>query len=540
MARKKKSLTPAAFLSYVRFDDKHEDGKISEIRERLCSEVRAQTGEEFPIFQDRNDIHWGENWESRIENELDTSTFLIPIITPSFFKSPSCRKELEGFLKREEQLKRNDLVLPIYYIEVDLKKARRDPLLKMIFKHQYADWREMRFELTTSPQFSRSVAQLATDLRDAISRSSKPRRPRTDLRKNSGRTRGTIAEREEIVRAEDIRERATQVAETALPSEKSEPRIRLVDISGQGEFVNVHDAVARAAPGDRILIRPGVYQENSLLIDKPLELIGDGSLGEVILRGEDENVIDFKTILGRLSNLRIEHKIAGRRRGHSNYALLIRQGKLETENCQIVTDGATCVAISTGADPRLRNLQIRSPGIGVLFSGGRGSLEDSDVYSTDSTAMSLASSANPTVRRNRIHTDTGGLTIQVFHDATGLLESNDIAGGINAVDVKWGGNPTLRSNVIHNARDCGVNVDEGGEGLFENNQIVNNTKVGMRVGTDGKPTVRGNKIIGQNIGIEISNASGIFEKNDLRGNSMSAWKISADSLAKIVRSENLE
>jgi hypothetical protein len=105
LARKRKALTPAAFLSYVRFDDKHEDGKISEIRERLSSEVRAQTGDEFPIFQDRNDIQWGENWESRIEDALDSSTFLIPVITPSFFKSPSCRKELERFFEKRRSVK---------------------------------------------------------------------------------------------------------------------------------------------------------------------------------------------------------------------------------------------------------------------------------------------------------------------------------------------------------------------------------------------------------------------------------------------------
>ena len=34
---------PAAFMSYVRFNDRHDDGQITRFRERLSSEVWAQT-----------------------------------------------------------------------------------------------------------------------------------------------------------------------------------------------------------------------------------------------------------------------------------------------------------------------------------------------------------------------------------------------------------------------------------------------------------------------------------------------------------------
>lgn len=118
MSSKKQHSKPAAFLSYVHFDDDHEDGKISDLRRRLSAELRAQTGDDFPVFQDRNDIHWGENWQNRIENAIGSSTFLIPIITPSFFKSPACRNEVKRFLEREKRLKRGDLILPIYYIDL--------------------------------------------------------------------------------------------------------------------------------------------------------------------------------------------------------------------------------------------------------------------------------------------------------------------------------------------------------------------------------------------------------------------------------------
>lgn len=105
----------AAFMSYARFDDQHDDGQLTEFRERLAAEIRVQTGEKFEIFQDR-DIAWGQNWQHRIVEALDSVTLLLVIITPGFFRSPHCRAEAKQFLDRERQLGRNDLILPVYYI----------------------------------------------------------------------------------------------------------------------------------------------------------------------------------------------------------------------------------------------------------------------------------------------------------------------------------------------------------------------------------------------------------------------------------------
>src|ERR1700759_5585394 len=99
-------------MSYVRLDDHHENGRVTELRSRLAGEVRMQLGEQFSIFQDRNDVSWGQQWQQRIEDAIDATTFLIPIITPGFFKSPACREEVERFLTRENRLGRSDLILP--------------------------------------------------------------------------------------------------------------------------------------------------------------------------------------------------------------------------------------------------------------------------------------------------------------------------------------------------------------------------------------------------------------------------------------------
>jgi hypothetical protein len=162
-----------AFFSYTHFDDKHDQKQLSKLRERLAGEVRTQTGQPFEIFQDRISIRWGQQWEQRIDQTLeDEVTFLIPILTPSYFSSEACQKELELFLKRESRLGRNDLILPILYVDCamlnDKSKREKDTLVQEIAARQYADWRDLRFSPLNSQAVRKLLADLAKQIRDAL------------------------------------------------------------------------------------------------------------------------------------------------------------------------------------------------------------------------------------------------------------------------------------------------------------------------------------------------------------------------------------
>lgn len=165
---------PVAFMSYVHFDDKHENGRLTEFQKRLSKEVKMQTGDEFPIFQDREDIKLGQSWKERLEDTIDDVTFLIPILTPSFFKSNPCREELERFILREKELGRNDLILPVYYVSskpMDDENIRaKDELAALLASRQYIDWRDLRFEPLSSPEVGKRMEQIALQIRDALER----------------------------------------------------------------------------------------------------------------------------------------------------------------------------------------------------------------------------------------------------------------------------------------------------------------------------------------------------------------------------------
>jgi parallel beta-helix repeat protein len=520
---------PAAFMSYARFNDQHDNGQLTEFCARLSGEVKVQTGEEFPIFQDRNDIAWGQNWQQRIDQALDTVTLLLVIVTPSFFRSPPCRAEVMRFLERERQLGRQDLILPVYYVSTpefdDSGQRDANELAGILASRQFADWRELRFEPSSSPVVRKAVAQLATRMRDTFWRPP----PHAG---DSGRPATARAAGAELAGG-------AEPAAAAKDTAKSEPPTHIVDPYHRGHYVTVGAAIEAASPGDRILVRPGLYQEG-LVISKPLEILGDGPVADIVIQARRADALLFKANIGRVANLTL------RQAGGAGkwYGVDITQGRLELEGCDITSLSLACVAIRDGADPRLRHNQIhggQQTGV-FVYAGGLGTLEDNDITAEDFASVAISTGGSPTLRRNRIHDGRQG-GVMVYDDGLGTLEDNDItASGTAGLEIRTGGNPTVRHNTIRNGKQSGVFVHDNGLGMLEDNDIIANGHAGISVGLGGNPTVRGNRINGN--GYEAvwirTGGRGVFEDNDLTGNSRGGWDIAPECEANVIRARNRE
>ena len=161
-----------AFLSYVRADDEHERGRITWLRERLEGEVRMHTGRPFRIFQDNRDILWGQQWKRRLDDTLLSVTFLIPIITPGYFRSSACKDEFDKFLLREKQLGESRLILPIYYLSSDeIETSTEDSaneIAKVVASRNWSDWRGLRFKELISPEVGMAVSEMAGTIKGAM------------------------------------------------------------------------------------------------------------------------------------------------------------------------------------------------------------------------------------------------------------------------------------------------------------------------------------------------------------------------------------
>lgn len=172
--------TAFGFLSYARFDDRHERGRLSLLRERLSGEVQIQTGQPFPIFQDQADLQWGDPWQARLHQAIDGTSFLIPILTPSFFRSTACRREVGRFLHRERREPPfgdkggSDRILPIYWVDAFALShpagLAADPIARALAGRQWADWRSLRLEPPDSLAWDRAIIGLAQVLRERLER----------------------------------------------------------------------------------------------------------------------------------------------------------------------------------------------------------------------------------------------------------------------------------------------------------------------------------------------------------------------------------
>lgn len=164
--------TAFGFLSYARFDDRHERGRLSLLRERLSGEVQIQTGELFPIFQDQADLQWGAPWQVRLHQAIDQTAFLIPILTPSFFRSTACRREVGRFLHRERREGGTDRILPIYWVDSwalsHPEGLAGDPIARALAGRQWADWRALRLEQADSLAWDRAIIGLAQAIRERL------------------------------------------------------------------------------------------------------------------------------------------------------------------------------------------------------------------------------------------------------------------------------------------------------------------------------------------------------------------------------------
>jgi TIR domain len=155
-----------AFWSYVHQDDDDDHGRILDLCSHISNRVRFRTGVEFEIFHDREGLHWGDDWQEKLDEALQETAFLIPVVTPSYFLSVQCRRELIQFSSTAESLGLAELILPIYYMDSGQLDADipDDEIVRLIKKYQWEDFRPAALADYTSSIYRQAVDHLAKEI----------------------------------------------------------------------------------------------------------------------------------------------------------------------------------------------------------------------------------------------------------------------------------------------------------------------------------------------------------------------------------------
>ena len=171
-------LKPIGFWSYARQDDAHSDGQLSQLRALIGKALALRYGEELTLWQDIAAIPFGADWAATIERTIGQVTFFIPIVTPRYLKSENCLSEFRAFRERMRELERDDLIFPVYYVDVETMSAADTVFgdeLAALRRQQWADFRPLTFDDPKSPKARQWCDRFAAGVLDAMRRAAPPR-----------------------------------------------------------------------------------------------------------------------------------------------------------------------------------------------------------------------------------------------------------------------------------------------------------------------------------------------------------------------------
>ena len=357
------------------------------------------------------------------------------------------------------------------------------------------------------------------------------------------------------------------------------PESLIVTPAGDGHFPTISEAVAAAAPGTRIFVRPGVYR-GGLKIEKPVEIVGEGPASGIILEGAGGPIIQARADTFFLHGITL-HGSAGA--GAGSTLVEIFRGTTIVEDCALAT-GDTGIAIAgnrtrcflrrlalqsfrtgavrisgralmqmtgcrisssrsgitleEGAEAEIKGCHIDGGQYGIEFgSRSGGTLEGSEITRYAYAGILVREGGDPAVQKCSIH--HGNFGIEVSDRGKGVFEDCDIAGNARGLFITRSGNPLVKRCTIHDGQ-FGVGASEKGKGVFEECRITGNLYAGVSARGGAHPRLARCQVTGnRDVGVWVyGKAMATVEGCDLSGNTRGPFTIEAGS--RVVKKDNRE
>jgi serine/threonine protein kinase len=269
------------------------------------------------------------------------------------------------------------------------------------------------------------------------------------------------------------------------------PLVFVVDQQGNGHCQTISEAIGRSRPGTRILVRPGCYHE-SLVIDRFVEIVGDGEGHEIILESSTASCVQMQTSYALIRGISI-HRTAGPK-DQLAFAVDIPQGRLVLEECTISSETVACVAIhGSNTCPSLWQCTIRDgKGMGVfVYEQGRGVIEACDIIGHMIAGIKIIQGSTPLIRACQVcQNKQDGIAIS--GKSAAIVESCTISDNERAgIFIRQMSTPYIRRCLIRDrAQGHGLVVGEKGEGIIEECHISGDASSHVSIAQDSTPLIR--------------------------------------------------
>lgn len=332
------------------------------------------------------------------------------------------------------------------------------------------------------------------------------------------------------------------VVKTAAPTKTAQTKAlansSIVAPDGSGDFKSIGAALRSIAPGSRLLVREGLYNEN-IVLDKRVEITGDGAPEKIIVRGANSSCFVMRTDRATVSGLTLQGR--GAQQGKAFFAVEISGGELILENCDITSDSLSGIAVhGANANPIIKNCRIHDcadSGI-YIFENARARIENCDVYRNANVAMAITQGAVPIIKNCLIFEGENGGIVVWGNGAAGTIENCRIYGHRLAnIGVREYANPTFRRCEIFGGRDTGIFVHQKGYGTFEECDIYRNAEAEVGISQNATTVFRGCAIHnGENSGVILQNqGKALLENCNIFDNSDAGVALYSESAATITR-----
>jgi parallel beta-helix repeat protein len=310
-----------------------------------------------------------------------------------------------------------------------------------------------------------------------------------------------------------------------------EPQSRHADY-----YPTLSAALEAARPHARILVRPGYYAE-SLCIDKPLNVIGDGPTDQIIIESTDAPCLRMTTDRAEVRGLTLRARSVNPPRPF--YGVEIGAGSPLLEACAITSESLACIGVhgaqstptirrctlhdgaQTGLDiydqagglieycemfgntragievsqhsaPTIRHCVVRNGLAGGIYldSESRATVEECQVYENARSGIAICMHSEPTIRRCTIRRN-GGAGIFLYKNGRGSIEGCTLTGNTAAgIEIKDQSDPAIRNCTISNGASSGLYIHSRGAGNIEQCDIFGHADPCVIITTEGTPTLR--------------------------------------------------
>ncbi|MGN7610736.1 protein kinase domain-containing protein [Magnetococcales bacterium HHB-1] len=279
-----------------------------------------------------------------------------------------------------------------------------------------------------------------------------------------------------------------------LSQNMRQKRLCFVSATGAGDFSSVGEAIAQTASGGRIILLPGTYKE-LVVIEKTLEIIGQGEKESILLTFAEDNVLEIRTEHAYIEGITIQG-LSDKKAEQRYYAVNVLFGRPIFESCIISNRSLAAVGVhGSMSHPQFRRCHLKACATNAFFfydfAGGH--VEHCLIEGCGRAGVTIKTDADPFFDHCTIR-DSKQAGAFVYYGGLGRFNHCRLIGNRFGIEVDTQGAPQIIHSHITQSKRIGVLVYDQGETLLRESKVDQSGLSGVQVRTKGMVTLECSKV----------------------------------------------